>query len=116
MKLVRLKVIEGLTTMVAAIKRLAGRRTEVADQAGVRRPAQRTGHHHVATLARDARDIDGLLPGRRDAIALQGFTALLRHPVGGPGWRQLRFDAYIVDAMGLQRPPYVGLYFLHGWT
>src|SRR5690606_28084652 len=76
--------------------------SEVADQARVARAAARALDGGPGTAPADARDVDGLLRGRGDAVVLERGAALLAHPVGGPGGRQARLDAHLADAVARQ--------------
>ncbi|KAG1446774.1 hypothetical protein G6F57_017233 [Rhizopus arrhizus] len=86
----------------------------IADHPRIARTAARAGDGGRGGAAADARDVDGALGGRGDAVALERFAPLLAHPVGRPGVRQAGFDTDLVAAVARPRLLDVLRDFAHG--
>src|SRR5690606_20255096 len=113
--LMRLEIVEGFATALAAIQRLAGCGAEAADQPRMGGTALWTGNGRVCT-PQDAAQVDRPLHGWGDAVASQRLPALLAHPVRGPGGRQHAFNVNLVQPPAPQDGADVLLDFAHGRT
>src|SRR5262245_56565475 len=86
MRLDALEVVEGLEAGVAAVERLAGRRTELAAARRAGRAAARTGDRRI--VAPEAPDAADRVRRRRDAVRAELAAAFLAQPVAGPRRRE----------------------------
>src|SRR5690606_28032033 len=90
--LIGFEVVEGLLAVEALVQCLARRGTELRGDDRVRGAAFRAGPRFGGVAARElgpALVLPGLVRWR-DAVGAQLFLGRVAHPVGGPGWRELR--------------------------
>src|SRR5690606_37868320 len=92
------EVFEGFQALVALVRRLAGRRTELADP---RCPLRRATGAMYGALRKQAAFARAALR-RRDSVPAQLLPARLTQPFGRPGRRQHALDGYPLNAIALE--------------
>src|SRR5690606_15994250 len=92
------EVFEGFQALVALVRRLAGRRTELADP---RCPLRRATGAMYGALRKQAAFARAALR-RRDSVPAQLLPARLTQPFGRPGRRQHALDGHPLHAVALE--------------
>src|SRR5687768_3271162 len=94
-----LEVFERLETARALVRRLARRRTELADTLRLRGRAPRALNRRIGPQA--ARTVDRVR-GRRDAVLAQFLACAVGEPVAAPRRSQHRVDPHLRETRLLQ--------------